>query len=297
MRGEPADLKCRSRAYEFAIVSVAVALDIRRRASRCAPWRLGGRDGRGRRIRAVLAGPAGPNADAWQRRRSCGRGARSRCRGIGTRSELLRRTVVRALHLAGSGRMSERSVGTPLPRIDGHAKVTGAGPIRGRIQSANQSVRVVVGSTIGLGRITGIDAGAGAENARRRGGSQPRQRSAPAVPRAPRLRRSRPLASGCMFCRMTRCGSSAIRSRWRSLTHSIRPNAPRPRFGSAMRRNTPAVADGRTGSGCHRARRGAEGAGRVLADTRRGDPTPCIRQATDANRRLVRYRFVSITIR
>jgi xanthine dehydrogenase YagR molybdenum-binding subunit len=55
--------------------------------------------------------------------------------------------------------MRELSVGTPLPRVDGRAKVTGAARYAAEFNQPNQAYAVVVSSTIGLGRITAIDAG------------------------------------------------------------------------------------------------------------------------------------------
>jgi xanthine dehydrogenase YagR molybdenum-binding subunit len=54
--------------------------------------------------------------------------------------------------------MSTPSVGTPLPRVDGRAKVTGAARYAAEFNQPNQAHAVIVTSTVGRGRITAIDA-------------------------------------------------------------------------------------------------------------------------------------------
>ena len=58
--------------------------------------------------------------------------------------------------------MSDRSVGKPLPRVDGRAKVTGAAQYAAEFNQPNQAYAVIVGSSIGLGRIAAIDSAAAA---------------------------------------------------------------------------------------------------------------------------------------
>ncbi len=53
--------------------------------------------------------------------------------------------------------MSTGAMGQPLPRVDGHAKVTGRARYAAEFNQPDQAYAVVVGSTIGLGRVTGID--------------------------------------------------------------------------------------------------------------------------------------------
>lgn len=53
--------------------------------------------------------------------------------------------------------MNPQAIGKPLTRIDGHAKVTGAARYAAEFNQPNQAYAVIVSSTIGLGRITGID--------------------------------------------------------------------------------------------------------------------------------------------
>jgi xanthine dehydrogenase YagR molybdenum-binding subunit len=59
--------------------------------------------------------------------------------------------------------MNEPSIGKPLERVDGHAKVTGAARYAAEHDQPNQAYAFIVSSTIGLGRIVSIeDAGAAA---------------------------------------------------------------------------------------------------------------------------------------
>ncbi|TCL62717.1 xanthine dehydrogenase family protein molybdopterin-binding subunit [Rhizobium sp. BK251] len=50
------------------------------------------------------------------------------------------------------------SIGTPLPRVDGHLKVTGQARYAAEFNQQGQAYAVIVGSTAGLGRIEAIDA-------------------------------------------------------------------------------------------------------------------------------------------
>jgi xanthine dehydrogenase YagR molybdenum-binding subunit len=50
-----------------------------------------------------------------------------------------------------------QSIGQPLPRVDGRAKVTGAARYAAEFNQPNQAYAVIVGSTAGLGRIAAID--------------------------------------------------------------------------------------------------------------------------------------------
>jgi xanthine dehydrogenase YagR molybdenum-binding subunit len=56
--------------------------------------------------------------------------------------------------------MIDPSIGLPLPRVDGRAKVTGAAQYAAEFNQPNQVYAVVVNSTVGLGRIAAIDAAA-----------------------------------------------------------------------------------------------------------------------------------------
>jgi xanthine dehydrogenase YagR molybdenum-binding subunit len=58
--------------------------------------------------------------------------------------------------------MSAMSVGQPLPRVDGRAKVTGFARYAAEFNQPSQAHAVIVTSTVGLGRVTGIDAAAAA---------------------------------------------------------------------------------------------------------------------------------------
>ena len=55
--------------------------------------------------------------------------------------------------------MSTEAIGKPLARVDGRAKVTGEARYAAEFNQPNQAYAVIVGATVGLGRITGIDAG------------------------------------------------------------------------------------------------------------------------------------------
>jgi xanthine dehydrogenase YagR molybdenum-binding subunit len=54
----------------------------------------------------------------------------------------------------------ESSIGKPLPRVDGHAKVTGAACYAADFNQPNQAHAVIVQSTVGLGFIREVDAAA-----------------------------------------------------------------------------------------------------------------------------------------
>lgn len=56
--------------------------------------------------------------------------------------------------------MTEQLIGRPLPRVDGHAKVTGGARYAADFNQPGQVYGVVVSATVGLGRITGIAAAA-----------------------------------------------------------------------------------------------------------------------------------------
>jgi xanthine dehydrogenase YagR molybdenum-binding subunit len=53
--------------------------------------------------------------------------------------------------------MNEPSIGKPLERVDGRAKVTGAARYAAEHDQPNQAYAVIAGSTIGLGRITSVE--------------------------------------------------------------------------------------------------------------------------------------------
>ena len=54
--------------------------------------------------------------------------------------------------------MTTGVIGNPVPRVDGRAKVTGAARYAADFNQKNQLYAVVVGATVGLGRVTAIDA-------------------------------------------------------------------------------------------------------------------------------------------
>jgi xanthine dehydrogenase YagR molybdenum-binding subunit len=54
--------------------------------------------------------------------------------------------------------MNAQVIGKPLPRVDGRAKVTGAARYAAEFNQPNQAYAVIVGSTVGFGRVTAIDA-------------------------------------------------------------------------------------------------------------------------------------------
>jgi xanthine dehydrogenase YagR molybdenum-binding subunit len=53
--------------------------------------------------------------------------------------------------------MTLQAIGKPLARIDGRAKVTGAARYAAEFNQPNQAYAVIVSSTVGLGRIAGLD--------------------------------------------------------------------------------------------------------------------------------------------
>jgi xanthine dehydrogenase YagR molybdenum-binding subunit len=53
--------------------------------------------------------------------------------------------------------MTEPSIGKPLSRVDGRAKVTGAAHYAAEFDQPRQAYGVIVNSTVGLGRILSID--------------------------------------------------------------------------------------------------------------------------------------------
>jgi xanthine dehydrogenase YagR molybdenum-binding subunit len=53
--------------------------------------------------------------------------------------------------------MTANVIGSPLPRVDGHAKVTGSARYAADFNQRDQAYAVIVGATIGLGRVTGIE--------------------------------------------------------------------------------------------------------------------------------------------
>jgi len=56
--------------------------------------------------------------------------------------------------------MTTQIIGTPLPRVDGRAKVTGAARYAADFNQPSQLHAVLVSATVGLGRVTGIDTAA-----------------------------------------------------------------------------------------------------------------------------------------
>jgi xanthine dehydrogenase YagS FAD-binding subunit len=97
-------LKVRDRAsFEFALVSVAAALEIDNgvvRTARIAAGGVGTRPWRLRVSEAVLAGQR-PGRTAWERAAEASTEGARPLSGNGYKVELLRRTVVRALEMAG----------------------------------------------------------------------------------------------------------------------------------------------------------------------------------------------------
>ena len=53
--------------------------------------------------------------------------------------------------------MTANVIGRPLPRVDGRAKVTGAARYAADFNQQGQVYAVIVSSTVGLGRVTGIE--------------------------------------------------------------------------------------------------------------------------------------------
>jgi xanthine dehydrogenase YagR molybdenum-binding subunit len=53
--------------------------------------------------------------------------------------------------------MTTNVIGKPLPRVDGRAKVTGVARYAADFNQPGQAYAVIIGATVGLGRVTGID--------------------------------------------------------------------------------------------------------------------------------------------
>ena len=151
-------LKVRDRAsYEFALVSVAAALDVsggtirdaRDRAGRrrpCAVARARSRGGADRRApsRDLFAAAA----DAELRRRHAAAAQR-------LQDPLARNAMIRAL----ATRRRCGMIGAPVERVDGRAESHRRRALpRMKSQSANVAYGVIVTSTIAAGRVTSIDA-------------------------------------------------------------------------------------------------------------------------------------------
>ena len=114
--------------------------------------------------------------------------------------------------------MTTSVIGKPLTRVDGRAKVTGGARYAADFNQPGQVYAVIVSATVGLGRVTGIDAAAVSTHARRH-----RRRSVISMRRAWPTARTRaasipPSASGCTCCRTIRCASTASPSRSSSPT-------------------------------------------------------------------------------
>ena len=171
-------LKIRDRlSYAFALVSVAAGLKIEGGAIRDARVALGGvahKPWRGSRRREASRGPAAQPKDVWRLPPI------SFCRaptGFAHNSfkiELARRAIVRALEQAAAGttaisvRESDRigrrmtlpstnSIGKPVSRVDGPAKVTGQAKYAAEFNVPGLAHGFVVSSKIAKGRIKSID--------------------------------------------------------------------------------------------------------------------------------------------
>src|SRR5262245_32935079 len=53
--------------------------------------------------------------------------------------------------------MTMNVIGQPLPRVDGRAKVTGGARYAADFNQPGQAYALIVGATVGLGRVTGVD--------------------------------------------------------------------------------------------------------------------------------------------
>lgn len=175
--------------------------------------------------------------------------------------------------------MSERSVGTPLPRIDGHAKVTGAARYAAEFNQPNQAYAVVVGSTIGLGRITGIDAGPALR--------MPGVVAVLSHDNAPRLpyREHRGFVDPAIGERLHVLQDDQVRFFGHPIAVAIADTLDQAERAAAAIRisyaaDTPAVQMDAPGAVAIVPDAARKGAGRVLADTRRGDPDAVYSQAT-----------------
>ena len=152
-------LKFRDRqSYEFALVSVAAALEVRDGVVADARLALG------RRRDEAVARPArrgGADRRAGRRGRRSGapRAAEleprvRRARTTRSRSSWPRRAA--AARPDGGAAMT--AVGTPMTRVDGRAKVTGAARYTAELAPPGTVELALVGATIAAGRVPAIDA-------------------------------------------------------------------------------------------------------------------------------------------
>ena len=154
-------LKFRDRqSYEFALVSVAAALEVSDGVVADVRLALGGvgtKPWRARRAEAELTGAAA-TADAVRNRRSGGARARR-----GARAQRVQGRAGAAGHRAGpdhgDGRMTS-AIGRSVSRVDGPAKVSGAARYSGEILLPGLAHAAIVGATIPSGRVTAIQTGA-----------------------------------------------------------------------------------------------------------------------------------------
>ena len=150
-------LKFRDRqSYEFALVSVAAAVEVvdgRVAEARLALGGVGTKPWRARRAEAALAG-APADAESFLR------AAREELVDAGPREP--QRVQGRARRARGGARAhggaAMTAVGKPLTRVEGRDKVTGAARYTAELAPRGTLDLALVGATISAGRVTAIDA-------------------------------------------------------------------------------------------------------------------------------------------
>ena len=157
--------------------------------------------------------------------------------------ELAQRAIVRGLVHEPEREAVVTAVGTPVTRVDGPAKVTGAAPLLGRDQPARDD--------LSGGRRRDGPQRAG-DGDRRRRGARRRGRAGGAHPRGPAEdrcraasaavagRRSPRRARASSRCRTTSCTTPASRWRWSSPRSTSRPSTP-PRWCGLSYATSPSV--------------------------------------------------------
>ena len=153
-------LKLRDRAsYAFALVSVAVALDVdggRVRTARIAMGGVAHKPWRAFDAEKALAGARSMPA-AIERAGRLATRARCRCATTPSRSISRSAPCARALQIAGRHEWTPSLIGEPLDRTDGVQKVTGAARYAAEFALPQLCHATIVQSTVARGRIAAID--------------------------------------------------------------------------------------------------------------------------------------------
>ena len=144
-------LKFRDRqSYEFALVSVAAALAVEDGVVADVRLALGGvgtKPWRARRAEAELVG--GPASEAAFRRAAAAELEAAVVREHNAfKVELAQRAIVRGLSHSTEREVVMTAVGTPVTRVDGPAKVTGAARYSAEMSLPGMTYLAIVGATI-----------------------------------------------------------------------------------------------------------------------------------------------------